>query len=232
MSAPAFSNISVLEGLIKASEDSLKILYSELQKAKTAALIYPPRPVGTKLTWTEDPYTYRVAVFTEQGLIQVKSVTDSINDMYVDRCSGCQSVWNSISCRCDKNKVWRNEEMIKPFFKNETEWRSTLPECTVCVTKPVPKIMLEPLVAKTDALKLKELSERFINGVFIISTPHFQANIEYRYMHSYNSCDTYINHQIYTPQSRIYFTQFCELGEDINLIVEKDGVFTELTHLL
>ena len=232
MSAPAFSKISVLEGLIKASEDSLQILYSELKKAKTATLIYPPRPVGTKLTWTEDPYTYRIAVFTEQGLIQVKSVTDNITNMYVDRCSGCESLWDSVSCRCDKYKVWRNEEMIKPFFKNETEWRATLPEGPVTVHMPLPKIIVEPLVAKTDALKLKELSERFEKGVFIISTQHYQANIEYRYMRSQNSSDTYINHQIYAPRNRIYFTHFCELGENINLMVENDGVFTELTHLL
>jgi hypothetical protein len=102
----------------------------------------------------------------------------------------------------------------------------------VSVTKPLPEIIVEPLVAKTDALKLKELSERFKNGVFIISTPHYQANIEYRYWHSHACSDTYINHQIYAPRNRIYFTHFCELGENINLMVENDGVFTELTHLL
>jgi hypothetical protein len=52
------------------------------------------RPVGTKYKWTHktNPETYRVAIQTKDGILQVKAVTDGRLHVHED-CNNCDACW-------------------------------------------------------------------------------------------------------------------------------------------
>jgi len=68
----------------------------------------PKRPVGTKLRWVLDEETYRIAIVTKDGILQVKSVIDGEGD-------------------CIKQDYHWRKMLKKTFFTTEEEWRASLP---------------------------------------------------------------------------------------------------------
>lgn len=79
-----------------------------------------PTPIGTTFEWRMGRETYRIAVKTDNGLLQVKSVTDGGGYCHDDNCE-CVPCWN-----------YRNMSGVKPLkevlFPNEDSWRASLPK--------------------------------------------------------------------------------------------------------
>ena len=69
----------------------------------------PKRPVGTKLRWVLGEETYRIAIATANGILQVKSVTDGEGD-------------------CNPNFSSFRNMLKKTFYTTEEEWRASLPQ--------------------------------------------------------------------------------------------------------
>ena len=89
-----------------------------------------PTPIGTTFEWRMGRETYRTAVKTDNGLLQVKSVTDGGGYCHDDNCE-CVPCWN-----------YRNMSGVKPLkevlFPNEDSWRASLPKGGfVTVSPPV-----------------------------------------------------------------------------------------------
>jgi hypothetical protein len=87
------------------------------------APVYPQRKIGDQLKWELNDETYRIVVFTEKGVLQVKSVTDGGGETHTNDCA-CDPCWES------KNKApWRpRAPLAKAFFESEKAWRDSLPK--------------------------------------------------------------------------------------------------------
>jgi len=83
----------------------------------------PSVPIGTKFKWVQGPETYRIAVQTAKGVLQVKSVTDGGGE-------------------CDMTRtVGGTHPLIKKMFADEDSWRASLPEGgLITATKGYPAI--------------------------------------------------------------------------------------------
>lgn len=83
----------------------------------------PPPRVGSKMRWTLNEETYRVAVQTKKGILQVKSVTDGAGECHDDGCS---------CVPCAEIRMfapWRTRRPLKlTFFADEAAWKASLPE--------------------------------------------------------------------------------------------------------
>jgi len=82
------------------------------------------RYVGDKLKWQLNDETYRIAVFTKNGLLQVKSVTDGGGETHDSNCK-CQpcSHYNMVP-----RPPWQQVRPLKKiFFESESAWRLSLP---------------------------------------------------------------------------------------------------------
>jgi hypothetical protein len=79
----------------------------------------PPVPIGTKFKWVQSTETYRIAIQTAKGVLQVKSVTDGGGE-------------------CDMTRiVGGTHPLIKKMFADEDSWRASLPEGgSVTIGKP------------------------------------------------------------------------------------------------
>jgi hypothetical protein len=72
--------------------------------------------IGTKFKWILNEETYRVAIQTAKGVLQVKSVTDGGGDVHSD------------ACDCDRCLYSTGRLPLKQtLFANEDFWRSSLP---------------------------------------------------------------------------------------------------------
>ena len=70
----------------------------------------PPVPIGTKFKWVQSTETYRIAIQTAKGVLQVKSVTDGGGE-------------------CDMTyTIYGTHPLIKKMFDDEDSWRASLPE--------------------------------------------------------------------------------------------------------
>jgi len=84
-----------------------------------------PRAVGSKLRWTLDEETYRIAVQTKKGILQVKSVTDGAGECHDDGCS-CMAC---AELRMVPPAPWRTRRPLKlTFFADEAAWKASLPQ--------------------------------------------------------------------------------------------------------
>lgn len=184
-------------------------------------------PVGTKLKWVLNQETYRVAIVTKKGVLQVKSVTDGGGDCHD---AGCSCVpCREIALSGGRLPPWRRGlPLKKTLFANETEWRNSLPpNGQITVTRPhmsdndLKKLCSMPLTEFSDAKKLKELEERFPGGVFVLSTDKKQLEIEY----FFNS--------ILCRKKEYAGTSFADFGSlaKPNLMVEWRGLYIDLSHL-
>lgn len=70
----------------------------------------PSVPIGTRFEWVQGPETYRIAIQTAKGVLQVKSVTDGGGE-------------------CDMTRtVGGTHPLIKKMFADEESWLASLPE--------------------------------------------------------------------------------------------------------
>ena len=94
----------------------------------------PQRHVGDKLKWELNDETYRIAVFTKKGLLEVKNVEDGgaavhNNDCTCSPCSDYKMV---------PRAPWQPRlPLAKAFFETESAWRASLPQGGKLLTKYV-----------------------------------------------------------------------------------------------
>jgi hypothetical protein len=211
---------------LKIAEENLHELYLKLQTAHET----PVREERTKLKWisSSNPETYRVAIVTKDGLLQVKSVLDGAGDCHVANCR-CGPCWEY-----DNAAPWRRRPLNKVLFDDESAWRNTLPDGAVTVTLPIPSkkalraLCMKPLEAVTDALKLKELEQRFSEARFILTLSQEQIKVE--------TCqighESYNQIAIYSRTRNLSFATFKEHGaEKVHLMAEWRGLYIDLSHL-
>ena len=221
--------------VIDTSADAQATLYDlniELQTAEALASVPVTlaRPVGTKYKWThkDNPETYRVAIQTKRGVLQVKSVNDGVPELHETMCT-CSRCWEFLHLAPGAKKPLKTA-----YFPDLTAWDNTLPYLMgklVITSAPISDkalkaLCMKPLEATTDALKLKELEERFPGGVFVLSTPKTQFEISYKRVA--NEFD-----QIYYAKinmSFFHFSDYCG-NMKIQLLVEWRGLYIDLTHL-
>jgi hypothetical protein len=214
--------------VIDTCADAQATLYDlniELQTAEalasaTAVPSALARPVGTKYKWThkDNPETYRVAIQTKQGVLQVKSVNDGVVETHETMCIAPGA----------------KKPLKTAYYPDLTAWDDTLPynmgklviTSAPISDKALKALCMKPLEATTDALKLKELEERFPGGVFVLSTPKTQFEISYRRVN-------YEFDKIYYAKidtSFFNFSDFCGTMKT-QLMVEWRGLYIDLTHL-
>jgi hypothetical protein len=195
-----------------------------------AALAALTHPVGTKFKWTHktNPETYRVAIQTKNGILQVKAVTDG--RLHVHEECTCGPCWEF-----ENNAPWRPKKpLTKTFFADYEAFDATLPmnQGKMVITsapitdKALKALCMKPLEATEDALQLKELEGRFPGGVFVLSTPKTQFEISYKRVA--NAYD-----QIYYAKIDMSFFNFSDYcgQEKIQLMVEWHGLYIDLSHL-
>jgi hypothetical protein len=150
------------ETLVAKLNEEIYQLHIDLQKRSTE---YPARLERTKLKWIskKNPETYRIAIVTKNGILQVKAVNDGKGD-----CCG-------------------QRRLKKTFFKNEAEWRDTLDETIGGVSITPPHIKDVNLLYKIekplnttlkDPYKLFILETRFPGGIFYVCTEKKNVNVK------------------------------------------------------
>jgi hypothetical protein len=209
MSAHIEQMIQKKEALIVTLKEEIYQLYIDLQKESTE---YPVRLERTKLKWVskKNPETYRVAIVTKNGILQVKAVNDGMGD-----CCG-------------------QRRLKKTFFKNEAEWRDSLDETIggVSITPPnIKDTMLlsqieKPLVATLkDPYKLFILESRFPGGIFYLCTETKNIHIK--------THGSFKNTLILDVEENALFNSFEEITfkKKPLLMVEYKGHYIGLDHL-
>jgi hypothetical protein len=206
-----------------ALEDSRQ---KELAELSLKEELFVNQPVGTKLKWVLNEETYRVAIVTKNGVLQVKAVEDGCGECHDEGCS-CGPCWEHLH-----DAPWRPRlPLKKTFFESEAEWRNSLPfSGEVIVTRPhinekvLKQLCCAPLTAITDVNKMKELQDRFPGGTFVLSTDNGQVEIEYFF------------HSILCRKKGFAGANFSDLGigahEKPTLMVEWRGMYIGLSHLL
>lgn len=104
----------------------------------------PPAPVGSKFRWTLDTNTYRVAIMTVKGLLQVKSVTGGASEVHPTTCRECRP------CRelaMTPPAPWARRPLKQTMFADEAAWRASLPTGGSVVITPPAKPVAEQRVA-------------------------------------------------------------------------------------
>ena len=135
------SDVQVLKDMPLVSVDSA----SAQQELPPAPL--PKRPVGTKLRWVLGEETYRIAIATADGILQVKSVTDGAGEC-LPLPAGAYS--------------WQRAKLKKVMFLTEEEWRSSLPQGgEVTIVELPPKNAPVIVEGASDVEKVEQLVVRF-----------------------------------------------------------------------
>ena len=202
---------------------------NELEELSLKEELVVNHPVGTKLKWVLNQETYRVAIVTKKGVLQVKSVTDGGGDCHE---AGCSCIpCSEIALSGGLIPPWRRGAPLKKvLFASEAEWRNSLPLSGNIIAKQprmndaaLKALSCEPLKAMTDPKKLKELQMRFPGGVFVLTTDTGQMEIEY----FFNS--------ILSRKSDMMGTNFSHFGvpagQKPNLMVEWRGLYIGLSQL-
>ena len=117
-----------------------------------------PAVIGTKFRWTLNPETYRVAIMTAKGLLQVKSVTDGAGEIHPATCT-------CLPCgelAMTPPAPWARRPLMKTMFADEAAWRASLPDGgTVELTLPG-KVASDTLYnGLSDVEKVKALLNRY-----------------------------------------------------------------------
>ena len=106
----------------------------------------PQRPVGTKLRWVLGAETYRIAIATGNGILQVRSVTDGAGDCLPR----------------DTFHSWVRAKLKKTMFATEEEWRASLPQGGEVTIVELPPKNAQPVVdGASDVEKVEQLASRF-----------------------------------------------------------------------
>jgi hypothetical protein len=104
----------------------------------------PPPAIGTKFRWTLGPETYRVAIMTAKGVLQVKSVTDGAGEVHPTTCRECRP------CKelaMTPPAPWARRPLKKTLFADEATWRASLPTGGSVEITPPAKPVAEQKVA-------------------------------------------------------------------------------------
>lgn len=109
----------------------------------------PPLAIGAKIKWVLNEETYRIAIQTANGLLQVKSVTDGGGE-----------------CDTTKHTVGGIYPLMKKMFADEAAWRASLPYGGVITVTSGPRSKGEQLAEAynehlDDRDKLQEYMRRF-----------------------------------------------------------------------
>ena len=214
-------------------EEAWQVLHelkNELKRAMDldTALLKLRDPIGTKYKWTHkgNPETYRVAIQTKDGILQVKAVTEGIIHFH-NECN-CVPCWEF-----ENNAPWRKRKPLETtFFKDLAEWDATLPmnKGKLVITSPpitdktLQALIMKPLKATWESGQLEELQTRFPEGVFVLSSPRTGNQIEIK-AHGM---------AIYCTSPNIVcctFKQFFN-DTDVHLMVKWRGHYIDLSHLL
>jgi len=206
---------------------------------------------GTKLKWVSstNPETYSVAIVKKDGILEVKRVTDGgglCHDTTVCQCVPCSEI--RLSDRLGVPRPpWRSRvPLLMTFFETEAEWRASLPggglRGSIQTTVPaisarqLKKLCCKPLSGATDALKLKELQERFPGGTIVLSTDKQQLEIEHVYYDIASYPENWC-HQIYSRKQERAVMDFSDLGVTARangkpqLMALWKGLYIDLSHL-
>jgi len=208
---------------------SLNIALQTEEAAVTAeaAVAALRRPVGTKYKWTHknNPETYRVAIQTKEGVLQVKSVTDGVAEFHEDcDCTPCHEF--------DTNAPWRPRKPLKQrFFADLAAWDDTLPEnqgrlvitSAPITDKALKALCMKPLEATWESGQLEELQERFPGGVFVLSSRSTGKQIEIK---AYGMAIYCVNPSIVCSTFKHFFNE-----DKVQLMVEWRGLYIDLSHL-
>jgi len=233
------STIAAIQAQIKVAEENLKTLQATLKMAQEI----PKRDERTKLKWVSnsDPETYRVAVVTKNGILEVKRVTEGggyCHDNTTCTCVPCAEIQLSRRLGAPPPPWITRPPLRKTFFHDEIAWLNSLPEGgSVTVTMPplsnkaLKTLCTKPLVATTDALRLKEIEERFPGATIVLYTEAMQCVVKYVYEDFY--ADDSINHMIGCECCYHPHLSFTSLGvlDKPQLMAEWRGLSIDLSHL-
>jgi len=129
------------------------------EQSAAAAPAAAPAAIGTKFRWTLSPETYRVAIMTSKGLLQVKSVTDGGGEVHPVTCRDCTP------CRelaMTPPAPWARRPLTKTMFADEAAWRASLPAGGTVELSLPGKIASEPVyTGLSDLEKVKALVQRY-----------------------------------------------------------------------
>ena len=202
-------SISTINNKIKAAQESRNLLKNQidevdkeiyalhlaLQTAEATSVIQ--QPLGTRFKWIskENPETYRIAIKTKEGVLQAKTVTNGVT------------------------------EGTRQLFEDEQAWYESIENMggRVITLSPyidpraIHELCIKPLTATEDALKLKELEERFPGGVFVLSAGGNQVEIK-----SHGNAIYCVNPNLVC----FTFAQF--FGENFHLMVKWRGDYIHL----
>jgi len=196
-----------------------------------AQIFYPARPQGTKLKWSLNAETYRVAVVKKNGILEVKRVTDGsgyCHNYMTCKCHPCEEL--ALSHRLGAPAPpWRpRAPLTKTFFETEAAWRSSLPDggnvwaVAPPLSRALKALCTRPLVMLTDGGRLEELEKRFPGAKMILTTNRRQHEIE--------SMDDF---RIFSNTTNEIRKKFSEFGASVkpNLMAEWRGMYIDLSHL-
>ena len=157
MSATSASTIAELDAMFEAITvkkiAELRAEYEERIHAFSNQLNLLRKPVvvliGSKFKWisASNTETYRIAIMTANGLLQVKSVVDG-------------------AIECDTSQsIGGKHPLIKKLFANEAEWRASLPQGNIELSLPS-KVSNEPhkeeaFLDLSDVEKIDALIKRY-----------------------------------------------------------------------
>ena len=102
------------------------------------------RSIGSKIKWVLNQDTYRIAIMTKNGLLQVKSVTEGKAD-YI------------------RTSLLKNGQypLKKILFKTETAWRASLPKSGVVEIAPPKTRAVTPPTAYATPEELRAIEEKW-----------------------------------------------------------------------
>lgn len=210
-------------------------VFDGMPQAARAPVSYA-RTEGTKLKWVLNPETYRVAIVKKDGILEVKRVTDGAgycHDAKTCRCKPCGEISLSNRLGVPMPPWLKGVPLVKTFFATEAAWRISLPfGGDITATEPqisdraLRALCMKPLEATTDALRLKELEERFPGAKMVLSVwGDRQYEITYKESPGYDSI-----HCEDAQISGIFFAQFGACGKPQLMAVWR-GLYIDLSHL-
>jgi len=155
---------------------------------------------GTKFMWVFDSETYRIAVKTKTGVLEVKSVTNGGGLVH----SGCDCV----PC-AEYNMVprapWRQTlPLLKTHFDDYRAWLDSLPVGgSITITRPDTRTALQRRAQVpadlTDIEKLVELERRFKIRSTVYVTPSLQQTKDLLFSTRENITSDYVNMALTAP---------------------------------
>lgn len=151
----------------------------DTQSASDITPTPPPPAIGTKFRWTLNADTYRVAIMTAKGFLQVKSVTDGAGEVHPATCE-CRT------CRELRQwaPTWPRRPLNRDMFVDEAAWRASLPTGgSVVITPPAKPVAEQKLAvvaqAPNDVEKLKAIIKAYKIRTTTLVEPSPQEQLKY-----------------------------------------------------